>query len=122
MTVWQICGVALAVLMFVLQAGKRGRGAVLAAALLFFSASVDSIARLFSFLGQQSGAIGRGGYATLLKALGIGLVCQFTAQLCREAGQEALASGVELFAKVQIVLLSVPLLQELLALAQEFSA
>ena len=122
MTVLQICGVALSVLMFVFQAGKRGRGAVLAAALLFFSASLDGIVRLFSFVGQQGTVWGQGSYTALLKALGVGIVCQFTAQLCRDAGEETLASGVEFFGKVEIILLSLPLLQQLLALAGEFAA
>ena len=121
MTVLQVCGIALSVLMFVWQTGKRGRGAVLAASLLFFSVSLDSIVRLFSFFRQQEQIWGQSEYVALMKALGIGIVCQFTAELCRDAGEQVLASRVEFFGKVEIILLSVPLLQQLLALAKEFT-
>ena len=121
MTVLQVCGIALSVLMFVWQTGKRGRGVVLAASLLFFSVSLDSIVRLFSFLRQQEQIWGQSEYVALMKALGIGIVCQFTAELCRDAGEQVLASRVEFFGKVEIILLSVPLLQQLLALAKEFA-
>lgn len=122
MTVLQVCGVALSVLMFALQAGKRSRGAVVAASLLFFSVSLDGIVRLFSFLQGQQQIWGNTEYKALMKALGIGIVCQFTSELCKDAGEQVLASRVEFFGKVEIILLSVPLLQELLALAKEFAS
>ena len=121
MTVLQICGVALSVLMFCLQVGKRSRGAVVAAAVLFFTASIDGIARLFSFIKEQEQLWGQGEYTVLMKALGIGVICQFTAELCRDAGESVLASRVEFFGKIEILLLSIPLLQKLLAFAKELA-
>ena len=120
MTVLQMCGVALSVLMFALQTGKKSRAAVFAASLLFFAVSLDGIEELFSLVGQQQADWQQQGFTSLLKELGIGVVCQFTAELCKDAGEKTLAARVEFFAKVQIVLLSFPLLQELLALAREF--
>ena len=121
MTVLQVCGVALSVLMFCLQAGKKSRGAVVAAAVLFFTASLDGVSRLFTFVKEQEQLWGQGEYTVLMKALGIGVVCQFTAELCRDAGETVLASRVEFFAKIEILLLSVPLLQKLLAFAGELA-
>ncbi len=50
----------------------------------------------------------------LLKTIGICLVCQFTSDACRDAGQSAIASKVELAAKTTIVILSLPLLEGLI--------
>ena len=50
----------------------------------------------------------------LLKTIGICLECQFTSDACRDAGQSAIASKVELAAKTTIVILSLPLLEGLI--------
>ena len=50
----------------------------------------------------------------LLKTIGICLVCQFTSDACRDAGQSVIASKVELAAKTTIVILSLPLLEGLI--------
>ena len=46
---------------------------------------------------------------------------QFTAELCRDAGEQVLASRVEFFCKVEIILLSLPLVRQILTLAGEFA-
>lgn len=125
MTVLQACGVALSLLLFLLQIGKsgapNGRSVVFAAALLFFSASLSGIADIFSLIGNQTHAFRTEGIESLFKALGIAIVSQFTAELCRDAGEPVLASRVEFLAKVEIILLSIPLLQRVLALAEDFA-
>ena len=56
---------------------------------------------------------------TLLKALGIAAVTQITSDICREAGEGTVAGQVELVGKLEIVLLSLPLAEQLLMLARE---
>lgn len=59
-------------------------------------------------------------YSTLLfKALGIAVLTQICAQMCRESGESGIATGVELVGKIEILLLCIPLIEELLSLAQE---
>lgn len=53
----------------------------------------------------------------LLKTIGICFLCQFTADACRDAGQAGLASKVELAAKLAVILLALPLFNNLLDLA-----
>ncbi len=53
----------------------------------------------------------------LLKSVGICLVCQFTADSCRDAGQSSIASKVELCAGISILVLSLPLIEQILSLA-----
>ena len=55
----------------------------------------------------------------LLRALGIALLAQVAAQICRECGEAAIAEAVELTAKVELLLLCIPLMNELLTLARE---
>jgi stage III sporulation protein AD len=45
------------------------------------------------------------------------LAAQFTAELCRDAGEGALASRLELAGRAEILLLALPLIRELTALA-----
>jgi len=56
---------------------------------------------------------------TLFQALGIAILSQVCADLCRESGENGLAGGVELTGKVEILLLCLPLMEELLATARE---
>ncbi len=53
----------------------------------------------------------------LLKSIGICYICQFSADSCRDSGQSALASKIELAGKVAVVLLCLPLLEEIVNLA-----
>ena len=126
MTVLQVCGISLSLLIFLLQVGRNkgtgGRGVVFAAALMLFSASLEGVAEVFSLFKMQSAGFDADGYKALFKALGIGIVSQFTSELCRDAGEPVLAGRVEFFAKIEIMLLSLPLLRQILALAGEFAA
>ena len=59
-------------------------------------------------------------HATMLfRALGIALLSQICADICRESGENGLAVGVELTGKVELLLLCLPLMEELLATARE---
>lgn len=50
----------------------------------------------------------------LLRVLGIALVSQLAADICREGGLAAAATGTELCGRVLVLLQALPLLQELL--------
>lgn len=125
MTVLKVCGIALSLLLFLLQIsgskGPNGRGVVFAAALLFFSASLSGIGEIFALVTRYKTLFDKTGYTALVKALGIGIVGQFTAELCRDAGEHVLAGRVEFFCKVEIILLSLPLVEQILALAGGFA-
>jgi stage III sporulation protein AD len=53
----------------------------------------------------------------LIKCLGICYLTEIGSQICKESGQLALASKVELAGKVLIVVLALPMMQELLQIA-----
>ncbi len=59
-----------------------------------------------------------GTYAdVMLRGLGIALLCKICCDVCKDAGEGALAGGVEMAGKAVILLLCVPMLEELLGYA-----
>ena len=54
--------------------------------------------------------------ATLLKAVGICFITQLACDLCRDAGENAIASRVETAGKAAILLISLPLFEQVLEL------
>ena len=55
----------------------------------------------------------------VLKALGICIVAELGSQCCRDAGETAIATKVELAAKAALVLMSISIFQTLLEVAGE---
>ncbi len=53
---------------------------------------------------------------TLLKAVGISLVASTASDICRDCGENSIASKVEMLGKCEILFLSLPLLQDITAL------
>ncbi len=64
-----------------------------------------------------SAGIDSGYLPVLLKSVGICFVCQFASDSCKDAGQTALASRVELASGITIVLLALPLIENILSTA-----
>ena len=86
---------------------------------LFFL--VGKMGNIFSLL--QDLMTGLSGQSELteivLKALGICIVAELGSQCCRDAGETAIATKVELAAKAALVLMSIPIFQTLLEVAGE---
>ena len=56
---------------------------------------------------------------TVLRATGIALIAELTASLCRDLGESSVAEGVLLFGKLEILVLSLPLIDAVLEIAKE---
>ena len=52
----------------------------------------------------------------ILKMIGLAYVCQFSSDLCRDAGYNAIASQVEMAGKISLILLSMPVLMSMIDL------
>lgn len=91
---------------------------------VLLSAVVLSLAApAVSYLRNLTELAGVSGYAELLlKALSVAVLTQCCAELCRESGESGAATGVELAGKVEILLLSLPLINEILSTAKELLA
>lgn len=62
---------------------------------------------------------GLSSYLTLLmKALGIALTTELCADICRDCGESALGSGIEFAGKAEILLLSLPLMKQIMETAE----
>ena len=57
---------------------------------------------------------------SILKMIGITYIGQFSAGICKDAGYQATASQIELFCKLSVMVLSIPVLMALLETIQEF--
>ena len=57
----------------------------------------------------------------LIKALGIALTVQITADICRDCSESAIAERVELFGKAEILVLCIPLITDLISLCKEIA-
>ena len=55
-------------------------------------------------------------FSTLLKIVGIAYIAEFAAEICKDAGESAIASKIELGGKVIIVVLAIPIVTSLLDL------
>ena len=56
--------------------------------------------------------------STVLKAVGLALLGEMTCDLCKSAGEQNLASAVEVCAKAEIILTGLPLVSKLLETAE----
>ncbi len=59
-------------------------------------------------------------YSILFKSLGICFLSQFASDSCKDAGEESLASKVEMVGKIAILTIALPLFEEVTKTALEF--
>lgn len=83
-------------------------------------AAIGMSAPLLEFVGRLAESYGASEWSPiLLKALAVALLSEISASICRECGEGALASGVEMCGKVEIMLLSLPLISKILEMSKE---
>lgn len=58
----------------------------------------------------------------LLKSLGICFITQIASESCRDAGESAIASKIELAGKLMLVVLALPMFEEIVSIALGFMA
>ena len=124
MGILQISGVALlGVTAILLLRELRATAAVpvrLVTALVLLGAAVGLYAPILSRVDALFALSGGAGVVgAVLRAVGIGLICELTAGFCRDLGEGSVAEGVLLFGRLEILLLSLPLLDELLCVIEE---
>lgn len=124
MGIVQIAGLALLCVALILclkeMRASLAFPARLAAAILLFGAALalyipvlERIRTLFSLSGAAD-------FATpILRAAGIALICELTVSFCRDLGENTVANGVLLFGKLEILVLCLPLVDDVLEIAKE---
>ena len=82
----------------------------------FLIAAVGEAVNAIRSLAPSGGdALPEGTWAILLKALGLAFLTELTAGICRDSGETGLASWVEMAGKIEILLLSLPLVENVLS-------
>ena len=121
-----ILGVAGALLAVQFKSGKTEYGIYISLALslfIFFAVVsrlkilVDLLAQIGAYIQMDAAYTG-----TLLKMLGITYVAEFSSAICKDAGYQTIAVQIEIFAKLAILVLSMPVLMALLSAIRNFLA
>lgn len=109
------CAVCAAALGAVVKRSSREHALLLAAvtAVLLLLAALEGAGPLFRELEGLSTAFPGECFPVMLKAVGITIAGQLAAQLCKDAGESALAYAVELAAKAAVLAAAFPLLRQL---------
>lgn len=121
----QVTGVCVvgALLALVLKKGSPETALLLTLAaavvvLLFLAGAMEELVAFLEELGERSG-VSADLFVPLYKTVGIALVVKVGGNLCRDAGESALASVVETAGAVCALLVSLPLLRAVLSLLME---
>ena len=95
--------------------------AAVATVLLSLASAMEEVVVFLRSLGQRSG-LPEALFSPLYKTVGIALVVKAGGELCRDAGESALAAVLEMGGSVCALLVALPLLQAVLDLLLEFMA
>lgn len=112
-----LCAAFLAVVLRA-QRPELAMGLSLAAGVLVTVLVLKELAPLASTLRRMTalGGFSEGAFSVVLRAAGVCLITQLTADTCRDAGESALASKAELAGRFVLLLMSLPLFEEILTL------
>ena len=119
-----IIGVAGSLLALQFKSGKSEYGIYISIALsiLVFvgilghlETLIETMRRIGSYINVDSVYI-----ATLLKMLGITYVSEFSSSICKDAGYQTIAGQIEIFGKLAVFVLSMPVLLTLLDTVRGF--
>lgn len=125
MEILKIAALALAaVVIIVLVKNYKPEFGILAAigcSLLILYFLIDSLKYAFSYISEIYGRLeyGTSYFSIIIKVLAIAYITEFTAQLCKDAGESSIASKVELAGKVIIFCVAIPVFISILNLVEQ---
>ena len=116
-----VAGVLLAV-QFKNVKAEYGMYISLALGQLIFASLLDKISWLMEVLKEIADAVNLDSdyLKTLWKVLGVTYVAEFASSICKDAGYQTIALQIEVFAKITIMVLSLPVLMALLQTIRSF--
>lgn len=118
-----VCGLVIALLLFIILIRKFSPEFApplsLCITVMLTVTALASLMPLLSYLKELE----LGGFDAylpyLLKSVGISVLSSTAADLCKDCGEQSVGAKLELLGKCEILVLSLPLLRELLTLAGE---
>lgn len=116
-----VAGVLLAI-QFKAQKPEYGIYIELAAGILIFSYTVRQVAAVMAQLGQLKAYLGGAEtyLAVLLKVIGITYICEFSADICKDAGYGTVAGQIEVLGKLSVMFAGLPVLFAVIGQIQGF--
>jgi stage III sporulation protein AD len=126
MTMIQIgaIGVIGALLSIQFKNGKSEYGIYISVAIsiLIFACIIDKLEMFVTTIGQISQYINLdvSYIGTMLKMIGITYIAEFSSSICKDAGYHTIAVQIEIFSKLTILALGMPVLLALLETIREF--
>lgn len=96
----------------------------LAAGVIACMLSLDELREIVSRIKTafQSAQVEEEDVIMIIKAMGIAIVGEYGAQLCRDAGEGALAQRVDMAVRISLMALAVPLIMRVLDVIMELNA
>lgn len=94
----------------------------LAVCICIFVYILTKVETLLAFIGKLDGwvIVDNRYFALILKMIGITYVAEFAMNICKDAGYSAIAGQIELFAKLSILVVSLPVLGTFLDVLENF--
>ena len=125
MSIVQVCGFALlgVVTVLLLKSFRPEYATVagIAVGLLILAGTLTPLLTVMDSVTAIAEDTGFSVYSSvILKSMGIGILAQTTADVCRDSGVGTIAAKVEFAAKIIILLLCVPILETLMSLIEGF--
>ena len=116
-----VAGVLLAI-QFKAQKPEYGIYIGLAAGILIFSYTVRQVAAVMAQLGLLKAYLGGAVtyLAVLLKVIGITYICEFSADICKDAGYGTVAGQIEVLGKLSVMFAGLPVLFAVIGQIQGF--
>ena len=118
-----VCGLVIAMLLFIVLIRRFSPEFApplsLCITILLTMSALASLLPLFDYLKELELRSFDAYLPYLLKSVGISVLSSTAADLCRDCGEQSIGAKLELLGKCQILVLSIPLLRELLELSGE---
>ncbi|MDD2190111.1 MAG: stage III sporulation protein AD [Eubacteriales bacterium] len=91
---------------------------IITTVMVIFIIVIYKLTYVFEFLGEIYNQLsyGRNFFPIILKVLAVAYIADFTAQICRDSGEAAIAGKVELAGKVMIFYLAIPIIMAIMEL------
>ena len=123
MSAFSLCGIALLAFAALEIIGKEksqvGTLVAIAGMLCLLTPAVLSLTGLLETLNQKLAEYHFEGGEALFRAFGIGLCCEITGDICRDAGRQGLSNALDFSCKVALLLLCIPMWKQLFSLVEE---
>lgn len=119
-----LIGMIGALLAVQLKSGRAEYGIYMSAAasILLFACIVDKL-KIFLYTVEQIRkfvTIDVGYISVMMKMIGVTYIAEFSSSICKDAGYQTIAVQIEIFSKLTILALGMPVLLALLETIQEF--